>query len=221
MPAMYSGRTLSPGIFEACPGLTLMTMWKGRLSGWATGEDRRREFEEIALVHLGAIYRTALRLTHNRAEAEDLTQDTCLRAFRGFHRFDPGTNCRAWLFTILRNAFRDRLRRRHHELLDAESADWDGETPSVTSEGMARHPEEEFFLTALPGDVDRALRALPLPFREVVMLSDLEQLSYKEIAEVVGCPIGTVMSRLSRGRALLRQALGRFAREQGYVKESP
>jgi RNA polymerase sigma-70 factor (ECF subfamily) len=195
-------------------------MGKGRLSGWATGEDRRGEFEEVALVHLGAIYRSALRLTHNRAEAEDLAQETCLRAFRSFHRFNPGTNCRAWLFTILRNAFRDRLRRGGRERLDAEAPDWDGESQSATAMAPVGHPEEEFFLTVLDGDVDRALKALPLAFREVVMLSDLEALSYKEIAEVVGCPIGTVMSRLSRGRALLRRALGRVAREHGYLKES-
>jgi len=189
--------------------------------GWAEGENRRGEFEEVALVHLDAIYRTALRLTHNRAEAEDLAQDTCLRAFRSFHRFNAGTNCRAWLFTILRNAFRDRLRRGGRERLDAEAAEWEGEWQSATVVAPRGQPEEEFFLTALGGDVDRALRALPLPFREVVMLSDLEELSYKEIAEVVGCPVGTVMSRLSRGRALLRQALGRVAREHGYLKESP
>ena len=140
-------------------------MGKGLLSGWATGDDRRGEFEQVALVHLSAIYRTALRLAHNRAEAEDLTQETCLRAFRSFHRFNPGTNCRAWLFTILRNAFRDRLRRRGHELLDAESADWDGEARSATAEAGAAHPEEEFFLTVLHGDVERALNTLPLPFR--------------------------------------------------------
>jgi RNA polymerase sigma-70 factor, ECF subfamily len=196
-------------------------MGKGRLSGWATGEDRRGEFEAVALVHLGAIYRSALRLTHNRAEAEDLAQETCLRAFRSFHRFNPGTNCRAWLFTILRNAFRDRLRRSGRELLDTDAADGDGECQSATAAAPVGHPEDEFFLTVLDGDVDRALKALPLPFREVVMLSDLEELSYKEIAEVVGCPVGTVMSRLSRGRALLRQALGRVAREHGYRKESP
>ncbi len=196
-------------------------MRKGRLSGWGTGEVRRTEFEEVALVHLSAIYRIALRLTQNRAEAEDLTQETCLRAFRGFHHFNPGTNCRAWLFAILRNAFRDRLRRRRRELLDAESEECDGESHSATWVTPAGHPEQEFFLTVFDGDVDRALKALPLPFREVVMLSDLEDLSYKEIAEVVGCPIGTVMSRLSRGRALLREALGRFAREHGYLRESP
>jgi RNA polymerase sigma-70 factor, ECF subfamily len=196
-------------------------MGKGRFSSWATGEDRRGEFEKVALVHLGAIYRSALRLTHDRAEAEDLTQETCLRAFRSFHRFNPGTNCRAWFFTILRNAFRDRLRRGGRELLGTGAADWDGESQSATVVAHVGDPEEEFFFTVLDGDVDRALKALPLPFREVVMLSDLEELSYKEIAEIVGCPIGTVMSRLSRGRALLRRILGQVAREHGYLKASP
>ena len=189
---------------------------------WLTGGDRSREFEEVALVHLDALYRSALRLTHNRSEAEDLVQETCLRAFRGFHRFNPGTNCRAWLFTILRNAFLNRIRQAGRDVLAGESVDLESTTfPGVAETLPARgHPDEEFFQTVLHGDVDRALKALPLPFREVVILADLEGLAYKEIAEVVGCPIGTVMSRLSRGRGLLRQALGRLAREHGYVKES-
>lgn len=183
--------------------------------------DRSREFEEVALVHLDALYRSALRLTHNRAEAEDLVQEACLRGFRSFHRFNPGTNCRAWLLTILRNVFLNRLRQGAHEVLEGDSLDRRSTAESVTSLGVARgHPEEEFFQTVLHGDIDRALKALPLTFREVVVLADLEGLSYKEIAQVVDCPMGTVMSRLSRGRALLRQALGRFAREHGYVKES-
>jgi len=189
---------------------------------WLTGGDRSREFEEVALVHLDALYRSALRLTHNRSEAEDLVQQTCLRAFRGFHRFNPGTNCRAWLFTILRNAFLNRIRQAGRDVLAGESVDLESTTfPGVAETLPARgHPDEEFFQTVLHGDVDRALKALPLPFREVVILADLEGLAYKEIAQVVGCPIGTVMSRLSRGRGLLRQALGRFAQEHGYVKES-
>jgi len=189
---------------------------------WLTGGDRSREFEEVALVHLDALYRSALRLTHNRSEAEDLVQETCLRAFRGFHRFNPGTNCRAWLFTILRNAFLNRIRQAGRDVLAGESVDLESTTfPGVAETLPARgHPDEEFFQTVLHGDVDRALKALPLPFREVVILADLEGLAYKEIAQVVGCPIGTVMSRLSRGRGLLRQALGRFAQEHGYVKES-
>jgi RNA polymerase sigma-70 factor, ECF subfamily len=188
---------------------------------WLTGGDRSREFEEVALVHLDALYQFALRLTHNRSEAEDLVQETCLRAFRSFHRFNPGTNCRAWLFTILRNAFLNRIRQAGRDVLAGESADLESTFPRVAEAVPARdHPDEEFFQTVLHGDVDRALKALPLPFREVVILADLEGLAYKEIAQVVGCPIGTVMSRLSRGRRLLRQALGRFAQEHGYVRES-
>ena len=189
---------------------------------WARPGDRSREFEETALVHLDTLYRSALWLTHNRAEAEDLVQEACLRAFRGFHRFNPGTNCRAWLLTILRNEFLKRLKQRGHEVLDSgEPGDRQRGAESITDAGWTRgHPEEEFLQTVLHGDVERALKMLPLAHREVVILADLEGLSYKEIAQVVDCPIGTVMSRLSRGRAHLRQLLGRLAREHGYVKES-
>ena len=189
--------------------------------GWGGVSDRVGEFEVVALVHLDALYRSALRLTHNRAEAEDLVQETCLRAFRSFHRFNPGTNCRAWLFTILRNAFLNQVRRGAHEVLEGDTAGWESAVESATGPAAAEgHPEEELFQTILHGDVDRAIKALQLAFREVVVLADLEGLSYKEVAQVVGCPIGTVMSRLSRGRHLLRDALGQFAREHGYVKES-
>ncbi|MEX2223973.1 MAG: sigma-70 family RNA polymerase sigma factor [Candidatus Rokuibacteriota bacterium] len=188
---------------------------------WAKPGDRTREFEETALVHLDTLYRSALRLTHNRAEAEDLVQETCLRAFRGFHRFNPGTNCRAWLLTILRNEFLKRLKHGGREVLDGDLGDHHKDATSITDEGRAGgHPEEEFLQTMLHGDVDRALRALPLVNREVVVLADFEGCSYREIAQIVDCPIGTVMSRLSRGRAQLRQLLGRLGREHGYVKES-
>lgn len=189
--------------------------------GWLTGGDRSREFEEVALVHLDALYRSALWLTRNRAEAEDLVQEACLRGFRNFHRFNPGTNCRAWLLTILRNIFLNRRRRAEREVLEEDAAVWESSPESATLPTSASdNPEEELLQTLLHGDVDRALRGLPLAFREAVVLADLEGLSYKEVAQVLGCPIGTVMSRLSRGRHLLRQALGRFAREHGYVKES-
>jgi RNA polymerase sigma-70 factor, ECF subfamily len=189
--------------------------------GWAKRGNRIREFEEVALVHLDVLYRTALRLTHHRADAEDLVQETCLRAYRSFDRFNPGTNCRAWLLAILRNAFLNRVRRAGRELLDDEATPWEATESAFADRGMAEsNPEEEFFQTVLHGDVDRALAALPLPFREAVALTDLEGLSYKEVAEVLGCPIGTVMSRLARGRALLRRSLRRFAREHGYVRES-
>lgn len=188
---------------------------------WARPGDRSREFEETALVHLDILYRSALRFTHNRAEAEDLVQETCLRAFRGFHRFNPGTNCRAWLLTILRNEFLKRLKRGGHEVLDSDPDDYQTNATSITDEGrQGGHPDEELLQAVLHGDVDRALKALPLVNREVVVLADLEGCSYKEIAQIVGCPIGTVMSRLSRGRAQLRQLLARLGREHGYVKES-
>ena len=188
--------------------------------GWDLGRDRAREFEAVALVHLDALYRGALRLTHNRAEAEDIVQETCLRALKGFDRFNPGTNCRAWLFTILRNTFLNRVRDAGREILEGDSAVWESVSESIVETGVGESPEEQFLQTVLHGDVDRALRSLPLVFREAVVLADLEGLSYKEVADVIGCPTGTVMSRLSRGRRLLRKTLGRFAREHGYIKET-
>jgi RNA polymerase sigma-70 factor, ECF subfamily len=172
----------------------------------------------VALVHLDALYHTALRLTRNRAEAEDVVQEAFLRALRSFHRFNPGTNCRAWLVTILRNVFLNRVRTQGREVLETEMGGLDHAEMTMETH-VDRNPEEHFLQTMLHGDVDRALTTLPLAFREAVMLVDIEGLTYREVAEVVGCPIGTVMSRLSRGRGLLRRALGRFAREHGYVTE--
>lgn len=179
---------------------------------------RAREFEDAALVHLDMLYRVALRLTHSRPEAEDLVQETCLRAFRSFHRFIPGTNCRAWLVTIMRNLFLNRLRRDRHETLDEDPSRWESADSATGTDSISGNPEEELLQTILHGDVDRAIRALPVVFREVVVLVDLEGLSYREVSDAQGCPIGTVMSRLFRGRRLLRQSLRRFAREHGYVR---
>jgi RNA polymerase sigma-70 factor (ECF subfamily) len=185
--------------------------------GWLTG-GRSREFEEAALVHLDALYRGALRLSRNRAMAEDLVQEALVRAFRSFHRFTPGTNCRAWLFRIMRNVYLSRVRREREVPVEDVTADaalaaglW-GYRPIGT-------PEEEFFQTLLHGDVERAIGTLPEQFREAVVLADLEGFTYREIAEALECPIGTVMSRLHRGRRLLRGALAAFARERGYVKD--
>jgi RNA polymerase sigma-70 factor (ECF subfamily) len=187
--------------------------------GWRSELEQTREFDETALVHLDALYRLALRLSHNRAEAEDLVQETCLRAFRNFHRFNPGTNCRAWLLKILRNLFLNRTRRSgRDEEAYAELPESSIPGPATIS-GSGGNPEDEFFQTVLHGDLDRALRSLPVVLREAVVLTDIEGLRYREVAEVVGCPIGTVMSRLARGRGLLRAALGQLAREHGYAKD--
>jgi RNA polymerase sigma-70 factor (ECF subfamily) len=190
-----------------------------QLRPWQRHEPEPTDFERTALVHLDALYRTALRLTRNRAEAEDVVQETCLRAFRAFDRFDPGSNCRAWLFTILRNVFLNRQRGRDREVGAADDV-LAAETGYATMLGSpASNPEEEFFQTVLHGDVDRALNALPLVYREAVMLADLEGLSYREMCDVLGCPVGTVMSRLARGRRLLQRSLAGFAREHGYLRE--
>jgi len=172
----------------------------------------------VALVHLDALYDVALRLTRNRAEAEDVVQEACLRAFRSFDRFNPGTNCRAWLFTILRNVFLNRIRSRGHEVPEAETGGLEQAETTITAY-TEPNPEERFLQTMVHGDIERALGTLPLSYREAVILVDIEGLTYREVADVLDCPIGTVMSRLSRGRALLRRGLVRFAREHGYVKE--
>jgi RNA polymerase sigma-70 factor (ECF subfamily) len=172
------------------------------------------------MVHLDSLYHGALRLTRNRAEAEDVVQETFLRAFRAFHSFDRATNCRAWLFTILRNIMLNRARRQGREVLDADPTSFEAREGPPADWPGARDPENEYLQTVLHGDVDRALRELPFAYREVVILADLEGLTYKEVAQALGCPIGTVMSRLSRGRGVLRRVLVAFAREHGYVKDS-
>jgi len=188
---------------------------------WIRDGGQTSEFEGVALVHLDLLYRAALRLTHNRAEAEDLVQETWLRALRHFDQFDPGSNCRAWLLTILRNAFLNRLRREGREILESDMTATEAGAARLEEASVARSsPEEDFFQTVLHGDVDRALKTLPLAFRLVVTLADLEGLTYKEVAQVLGCPIGTVMSRLSRARQLLRKELVTLAREHGYSEES-
>ena len=188
---------------------------------WRPLGTRSEEFEQAALVHLDALYGVALRLTHNRAEAEDVVQETYLRAVRHFDRFEPGTNCRAWLHTILRNVFLNRVRREGREILDEDSERIGTDAPAGPAHAApTESPEDRFFRTVLHGDVDRAMKTLPLVFREAVILVDIEGLTYKEVADVLGCPIGTVMSRLSRGRHLLRNQLAAFGREHGYLRET-
>jgi RNA polymerase sigma-70 factor (ECF subfamily) len=147
-------------------------------------------------------------------------QETFLRAFRAFHTFDRATNCRAWLFTILRNIVLNRERRQGREVLDADATSLEARDGPTAEWPGERDPEDEYLQTVLHGDVDRALRALPFAHREVVILVDLEGLTYKEVAQALGCPVGTVMSRLSRARGVLRRALVAFAREHGYIKDS-
>lgn len=184
---------------------------------------KKAGFVEEAIPHLDAVYRFALRLSQGREdEAQDLVQDTFLRAHRGWEGFRPGTNCRAWLFTICRNSFlrSEERRGRRAEILESET---DADVESLAATAVFSEvrenvdPEAAFFDSFLDREVLNALDALPTPFREAVVLSDLEGLSYVEIAEVLELPTGTVKSRLFRGRRLLQQALYRYALDNGYI----
>lgn len=179
-----------------------------------------QEFEAEAIAQLSALLGVASRLTRNNADAQDLVQDTLLKAMRARDQFEQGTNMRAWLLRILTNTFINRYRRGGLErsVLDGPDADplADGWISASTMESM-RDPESQALRPMLEQEIRRALDELPEEFRLAVVLSDVEELSYKEIAELMGCPIGTVMSRLHRGRRLLKGRLYEHARALGIV----
>lgn len=182
-------------------------------------------FEQEALPHLDAVYRFALRLTGSPAEAEDLVQDTFLRAYRSWDQYTLGTKAKSWLFTICRNAFlrrRERDARRGELVAEAAASESvpgrSGETPLFA--GRADYdPEGDFFRGLVDDEVLDAVDDLPDDFREAVVLSDLQGFSYQEIAAVLGVPLGTVKSRLFRGRKMLQRALYEYALENGFLKE--
>jgi RNA polymerase sigma-70 factor, ECF subfamily len=178
----------------------------------------KSEFEELALSHLDPLYSAALRLTKNERDAEDLVQDTCMRAYRFFDKFERGTNIKAWLFKILTNT-RKVKERSVVEGVERESVH--DQFVSRDATDFAANPEQYFFDRLLSDDVLRAIDALPIDFRLVVILADLQEFSYKEIAEILECPVGTVMSRLFRGRKLLQKTLREYAEGQGVLSKSP
>ncbi len=168
-------------------------------------------FEAEALASLDSLYRAALRLTRVPADAEDLVQETYLKAFRAADRFEPGTNLRAWLFTILHNTALNRARDRARDTVavDSEFVDRaaDAPPPGGASAGAAETPESLLLRDTLAPELQAAIDALPEAFRQAVWLRDVEEFSYAEIAKMLSIPIGTVMSRISRGRHLLYEAL--------------
>jgi len=177
---------------------------------------RRAAFEKEALVHLDALYRVALRLTGNPSDADDLVQETMLKAYRSWEQYQPGTNAKGWLLTILRNSFINEYRRRtrHPETVDVDTI----EPFAVFNDIQEEDPQGAFFDKIVDDEVLRAIDTLPEAFRETVVLSDVEGMSYQEIGKILDIPVGTVKSRLFRARQMLQAKLYDYAVGNGYIK---
>jgi len=185
-------------------------------------KQKRKDFEAEALEHLDAAYKTAYHLTRDPVGAEDLVQETYLRAFRFWDQYEKGTNCRAWLLRILRNTFINQYRKRKAQPARVDYTELDryyDQLVDAATVPKPKDPSEELFSNLIDEEIVEAIEQLPEEFRQVVILSDLQDLSYKEIAEVLDCPVGTVRSRLNRGRKLLQGLLYEFAQKSGFLRD--
>jgi RNA polymerase sigma-70 factor (ECF subfamily) len=191
-------------------------------------QEKRKEFESIFLPLLDNLYNIALRMTRNVKDAEDLVQETVLKAYRFFHRFERGTNARAWILTILTNTFRTRYRKKKQEpdMVDFQAIEnfcladelVKEITASDKSEARGTEAVTEMLKDYVSDDIIEALENVPEQFRLAVLLSDVEGFSYQEIAEILNISVGTVKSRIFRGRKILQKQLWEFARERGILK---
>ena len=197
-----------------------------RLQAMREENSRRKEFEETAMEHIDSLYNMALRLVFNKEEAEDLVQETYLKAYRFFDSFQKGTNIKAWLYKILKNTFINKYRKEIatpgeilYEDLEAVNSGLAYKQETNSTE-LADTLESKYadFSGLLEDDVKQALDSLPAEYREAILLSDVEELSYQDIAEIANVPIGTIKSRLNRGRKLLQKKLFEYAKDKGFIK---
>ena len=188
--------------------------------------NRRKEFEDVAMEHLDSLYNMAIRLVYNKEAAEDLVQETYLKAYRFFDTFQKGTNIKAWLFKILRNTFINKYRK----MVNLPSEIFYEDVESVNSKLSYKQESDSAELTdtleskyndlgnLMEDDVKHAIDSLQIEYKEAILLSDVEELSYNDIAEITNVPIGTVKSRLNRGRKLLQKSLWEYAKDRGFIK---
>ena len=188
---------------------------------WDSIQEKNKAFESDALQHLDSLYNSALKLTYNEEDAKDLVQETFLKAFRFFDQYEPGTSCKAWLYKILKNTFINKYRKKMRQ---PEQVDFDSVEPFVELIKDKNFQDSKsldvgILNSFLSDEINEALSRLSYDFRMVLLLSDIEGFSYKEIADILDCPIGTIRSRLSRGRKMMFKNLLKYAKKEGYFQE--
>ncbi len=183
-------------------------------------QQKQKAFNNEMLPHLDALYNFALRLTYDSTDAEDLVQESLVKAYRFFHSYEKGTNARAWLFRILRNSFINNYRKQSRQPQQIDYDEVSSFYETIRSEQSdTTDLEDKMYRDMMDDEVSKALSRLPEDFRTVVMLCDVEDFTYEEIANMLDVPIGTIRSRLHRGRNLLRQQIAKYAYRKGYSEE--